>query len=69
MWLQRTARAGRYTGLAAKDFTLLDNGAPQKIISFEASNKATDENERLTEIVLVLDEVNLSPAHFELVKE
>ncbi len=63
-------RAGRaLSGLGVKDFTLLDNGVPQKIVSFEASNKATDENERLTEVVLVLDEVNLSPVQFELVKE
>jgi VWFA-related protein len=65
-----TDRAGRpVSGLAAKDFTLLDNGVAQKIVSFEASNQATDENERLTEVVLVLDEVNLSNAQFELVRE
>jgi len=63
-------RAGRpFAGLAAKDFTLLDNGVAQKIVSFEASNQATDENERLTEVVLVLDEVNLSNVQLELVKD
>ena len=65
-----TDRAGRpVSGLAAKGFTLLDNGVAQKIVSFEASNEGSDENERLTEVVLVLDEVNLSPIQFELVKE
>ena len=65
-----TDRAGRpFSGLTAKDFALLDDGVAQKIISFEASNKATDENERLTEVVLVLDEVNLSPVQLELVKD
>jgi VWFA-related protein len=65
-----TDRAGRpFSGLGAKDLSLLDNGVPQKIVSFEASSKATDENERLTEVVLVLDEINLSPVQFELVKE
>jgi VWFA-related protein len=65
-----TDRAGRpLSGLAAKDFALLDDGAAQKIISFEASNQATDENERLTEVVLILDEVNLSPVQLELVKD
>jgi VWFA-related protein len=65
-----TDREGKpFSRLAAKDFTLLDNGVPQKIASFAASNEAPDENERLTEVVLVLDEVNLSPAHFELVKD
>jgi VWFA-related protein len=57
-----------FVGLAAKDLTLLDNGVPQKIASFEVSNKATDENERLTEVVLVLDEVNASPVQFGVVK-
>ena len=65
-----TDRAGRpVSGLAAKDFTLSDNGVTQKIVSFETSNEASDENERLTEVVLVLDEVNLSNVQFELVKE
>jgi VWFA-related protein len=65
-----TDREGKpFSRLAAKDFTLLDNGLSQKIASFAASNEAPDENERLTEVVLVLDEVNLSPAHFELVKD
>jgi VWFA-related protein len=65
-----TDREGKpFSGLAAKDFTLLDNGVPQKIVSFAASTQATDENERLTEVVLVLDEVNLSPVQFELVKD
>jgi VWFA-related protein len=65
-----TDREGKpFSGLAAKDFTLTDNGVPQKIVSFAASNQHTNENERLTEVVLVLDEVNLSPAHFELVKD
>ena len=65
-----TDREGKpFSGLAAKDFTLLDNGVPQKIVSFAASNEAADENERLTEVVLVLDEVDLSPIQFELVKD
>jgi VWFA-related protein len=65
-----TDRAGRpFAVLAAKDFTLLDNGVAQKIASFEASNKASDENERLTEVVVVLEEVNLSPVQFEVVKD
>ena len=65
-----TDREGKpFSGLAAKDFALLDNGVAQKIVSFAASNQATDENERLTEVVLVLDEVNLSPVQFELVKD
>jgi VWFA-related protein len=65
-----TDREGKpFSGLTAKDFALLDNGLPQKIVSFAAPNQATDENERLAEVVLVLDEVNLSPVQFELVKD
>jgi VWFA-related protein len=64
-----TDREGKpFSGLAAKDFTLLDNGVPRKIVSFAASNQLTDENERLNEVVLVLDEVNLSPVQLEVVK-
>jgi VWFA-related protein len=58
-----------FSGLAAKDFTLTDNGVPQKIVSFAASNLPTNENERLTEVVMVLDEVNLSPGQLERVKD
>jgi VWFA-related protein len=65
-----TDREGKpFSGLAAKDFTLTDNGVPQKIVSFAASNQPTNENERLAEVVLVLDEVNLSPLQLELVKD
>jgi VWFA-related protein len=65
-----TDREGKpFSGLATKDFTLMDNGVPQKIVSFAASNQTTDGNERLTEVVLVLDEVNLSPVQLELVKD
>ena len=65
-----TDREGRpFPGLAAKDFALLDNGVAQKIVSFEASNQTSDENERLTEVVLVLDEVNQANAEFDLIKD
>jgi VWFA-related protein len=58
-----------YKDLAAKDFTLADNGEPQKIISFAASNQhPKTQDEQLTEVVLVIDEVDLSPGQLELVK-
>ncbi len=64
-----TDREGKpFSGLAAKNLTLMDNGVSQKIVSFAASNQPPDENERLTEVVLVVDEVNLSPMQLELVK-
>ncbi len=56
------------SGLAAKDFRLLDNGVPQKVVSFAASNDAANEDERLVEVVLVIDEVDLSPVQLELVR-
>ena len=57
------------SGLTIKDFTVLDNGAAQKIVSLESSRRATDESERLTEVMLVMDEVNLSPGQTEKTKE
>jgi hypothetical protein len=66
-------RVRRFTSLrglsAAKDFTLTDNGVPQKIVSFAASKQPTNENERLTEVALVLDEVELSLVQLELVQD
>jgi VWFA-related protein len=59
------------TGLSEKEFTLLDDGAPAKILSFRAANEAGaqgDKSERLSEVVLVLDHVNLSDLQFSLVK-
>ena len=39
-----TDREGKpFSGLAAKDFTLTDNGVPKKIVSFAASNQPTNE--------------------------
>ena len=63
-----TDRDGKpFPGLAAKDFTLTDHGAPQKILSFPgAFNEPTNENERLTEVVLVLDEVDRFPRSWNL---
>src|SRR3984885_10640142 len=34
-----------FSGLAAKDFTLMDNGAPQKMISFAASGQPENQDE------------------------
>ena len=65
-----TDREGKpFSGLVAKDFTLTDNGVAQKIISFAPSNQPTDENERLSEVVLLLDEVNLEPFELERAKD
>jgi VWFA-related protein len=51
------------SGLTEKYFRILDKESQQKIVSFRTS-KDGDEEARLTEVVLVLDEVNLSPIQF-----
>lgn len=54
--------------LTQSDFTILDNGVPQKIDSFRSSSDSTDVNAELTEVVLVLDQVNNSPVQFDIAK-
>jgi len=50
------------TGLAAKDFTLTDNGQPQKLLSLHAVDGTNSQLESPEdEVVLVLDKINLSP--------
>jgi VWFA-related protein len=47
-------------GLRSEDFTLLDNGQPQKITAYHAMNGRDGK----THILLVLDAINTSPAAF-----
>lgn len=70
-----TDKAGKFiSGLTVKDFTVLDNGLPQKIVSFRLSNEepkdgiALDEEE-LTDVILVLDEVNPSSEQVGLARD
>jgi VWFA-related protein len=56
------------SGLTAKDFTLTDNGVPQKIVSFAAANPTLLQSERLSEVAVVLDEVDLLPNQLELME-
>lgn len=46
-------------GLRVEDFKLRDNNTETKIISLMSSDQARDNSERLTEVIFVLDEVNL----------
>jgi VWFA-related protein len=46
------------TGLQQEDFTLLDNKAPQKILSFSAVNEPTVKADPPTEVILLIDTVN-----------
>jgi len=48
------------TGLKAEDFTLFDNGQPQKLVSFRAHDTAANKAHEPVEIILLLDALNLS---------
>ncbi len=48
------------TGLQQEDFTLLDNKAPQKILSFSSVNEPTVKADPPTEVILLIDTVNTS---------
>jgi len=53
-----TERSGRpVSGLEAKDFTVLDNGHPQNVLSFRAI-KRTAANEDSAQVIVLVDEVN-----------
>ncbi len=56
-----TDRSGKpVTGLAADDFTLLDNGQASKIVSFQAFDGGPDKPSPPVEVILVIDTLNLS---------
>lgn len=48
-------------GLGAKDLTLLDNGQPRDIVTFEAFDHAASKPAQPVEIILVIDEMDLAP--------
>jgi VWFA-related protein len=48
------------TGLLQQDFTVLDNKAPQKILSFDAVNEPAAKADPPVEVILVIDTVNAS---------
>ena len=57
-----TDKSGKpVTGLKAEDFNLLDNGWPTKLVSFHGFDETVARPDRLTEVILVLDAVNLWP--------
>jgi hypothetical protein len=47
------------SGLPDKDFTLLDNGQPQKIVSFQAFDGINRQPDPPVEVILVIDELNM----------
>jgi len=53
-------KAGKaISGLELKDFTLLDNGQPGKILSFHAFDAAAEKPRELVQAIIVLDAANL----------
>lgn len=46
------------SGLTSKDFTLLDNNQPAKIVSFKAVEPATSNSGQPVEVILLLDALN-----------
>jgi VWFA-related protein len=54
-----TDKSGKpVSGLEQKDFTLLDNKQPQKILSFQAVNGSASAPDPPVEVILLSDEVN-----------
>lgn len=63
----RDQEGREFGNLKATDLTLLQDGTATKILSFHRSNANSDDG-RLSEVCLVLDEVDLSPDQFAFVK-
>ena len=65
-----TDNAGKpVTGLTSKDFTLLDNGQPQKLVTFHAFDGITAKPDPPGETILVIDSVNLQPKQVDRAQE
>ena len=56
-------------GLGEKDFTLLDNGQPRNIVSFQAFDNAASRPDPPVEIILVIDEIDTSPAYLDNIQQ
>lgn len=57
------------SGLELKDFTVLDNNQPAKIVSFHASTGAGQGAEPPVEVILLIDKVNLEFKEVSFVRE
>jgi len=55
-------------GLKPEDVTLLDNGKPQRIASFEAYSEQANEQAAQVEIAFVIDSLNLAPQQLSTAK-
>jgi VWFA-related protein len=57
-----TDKSGKsVAGLEPRDFTLLDNGLPEKILSFQSFDGITTRPDPPVEVILVIDTLNLPP--------
>ena len=56
-------------GLKAEDFTLLDNGQPQKLVSFRAHDEAANKVNEPVEIILLIDALNLTSKQAAVAKQ
>jgi VWFA-related protein len=55
-----TDKSGKpVSGIARKDFTLLDNGQPEKILTFHAFDKISNEADSPLKVILLVDALNL----------
>ena len=65
-----TDKSGKpVSGLESKDFTLLDNGQPQKIVTFHAFDGITIKPDPPVEVILVIDAVNLQSPQVSRVEQ
>jgi VWFA-related protein len=64
-----TDKSGKsIAGLEPGDFTLLDHGLPEKILSFRAFDGITVKPDPPVEVILVIDTLNLPPDQISLAK-
>ena len=65
-----TDTSGRpVSGLEPKDFTLLDNGQQEKIVAFHAFDGSKAKPDPPVEVILVIDELNLTSAQLSRVEQ
>src|SRR5580704_2302723 len=55
-------------GLKSSDFTLLDNGEPEKVLSFQAFDGITAKPDPPVEVILVIDTFTLAQHQIALAK-
>ena len=65
-----TDKSGKpVSGLELKDFTLLDNNQPAKILSFHVVDETAQKAEPPVEVILVIDTVNETHQHVAFVRQ